>query len=202
MKLRNEVVLAAPVERAWSVLLDVPRVASALPGALVEPAGEAGLYRGTMRVKLGPVTMEYEGVARIQDVDEDERVASFHLQGRERRGQGTAAATITNRLTPEGEGTRLVVETDLNVTGRAAQFGRGIMESVAGGLLEEFASRLEQEAAGRSEAASPPPPAEALDLGRAAWAHTLEGKAPIVLAFTAGLALGLLLRRKIVVQRG
>jgi carbon monoxide dehydrogenase subunit G len=202
MKLRNEVVLAAPVQRAWGVLLDVPRVARALPGATLEPAGEAGLYRGTMRVKLGPVTMEYEGVARLQDADEDERVASFHLQGRERRGRGTAAATITNRLEPEGDRTRLIVETDLNVTGRAAQFGRGIMESVAAGLLEEFARRLEQEVAGYSGTV-PPPPAEALDLGRAVRARALEGKAPLALAFTAGLVLGLFLRRKgAVVFRG
>lgn len=200
MKLRNEVVVDAPLERAWSVVLDVPRVAGALPGATVEPAGEAGLYRGTMRVKLGPVTTEYEGVARLQDVDEDEHVARFHLQGRERRGQGTAAATITNRLIAENGATRLVVETEMNVTGRAAQFGRGIMESVASGLLQEFARRLEQEATGEPGAvAAAPPAAEALDLGQVAWAHVVRGKLPVALAFTAGLALGLLLRRKIVV---
>jgi carbon monoxide dehydrogenase subunit G len=194
MKLTNEVALAAPVERAWELLLDVPRLANALPGAAVEPAGEAGLYRGSMRVKLGPVTLEYEGVVRLQDVDEDERVASFHAQGRERRGQGTAAATITNRLAPGDGHARLVVETDLAVTGRAAQFGRGIMESVAGTVLAEFARRLEHEAAAGA-GAPPPAPAEALDLGRVAWSQALAGKAPLALAFGAGLALGLLVGR-------
>jgi carbon monoxide dehydrogenase subunit G len=189
MKLTNEVFVAAPPERAWDVLLDVPRMAGALPGATVEPAGEAGLYRGSMRVKLGPVTLEYEGVVRLLDVDEDERVASFHAKGRERRGQGTAAATITNRLAPEDGHAHLVVETDLAVTGRAAQFGRGIMESVAGSVLAEFASRLEHEAAGTG--VSPPAPAEVLDLGRVAWSRGLAGKAPLALAFAAGLALGL-----------
>lgn len=205
MNLRNEIVVAAPLERAWSLVLDVPRVAGALPGASVEPAGEAGVYRGTMRVKLGPVTTEYEGVARLLDVDEDEHVASFRVQGRERRGQGTAAATITNRLSGEDGATRIVVETDVNVTGRAAQFGRGIMESVAGSLLDEFARGLEQQVTAapdeeRRERAS----SEALDLGAVAWRGTLEGKLPLALAFSTGLALGLLLRRKVVVtiERG
>ena len=202
MKLRNEVVVRAPLDDTWRVVLDVPRVANALPGASVEPAGEAGLYRGTMRVKLGPVTTEYEGVARLQDQDDDAYVASFHLQGRERRGQGTAAATITNRLFPENGGTRLVVETDVNVTGRAAQFGRGIMESVASALLQEFARRLEREAAAEGEAvraSAIPPPADALDVGAAAWSGALRGRLPLALAFTSGLALGLLLRRKVVI---
>ena len=197
MKLRNEVVVGASLDDTWRVVLDVPRVANALPGASVEPAGEAGLYRGTMRVKLGPVTAEYDGVARLQDRDDDEHVASFHLQGRERRGQGTAAATIINRLFPEDGSTRLVVETDVNVTGRAAQFGRGIMESVASGLLEQFARRLEQEVAGVPEAEAPRE--EVLDLGAVAAERALAIRLPVVLAFVSGLALGLVLRRRVVV---
>ena len=205
MRFTNEVVVAAPLERTWAVVLDVPRVANALPGASVEPAGEAGLYRGSMRVKLGPVVTEYDGVVRLLDADEDDHVASFHLQGRERRGQGTAAATITNRLAGEDGRTRILVETDVNVTGRAAQFGRGIMESVASALLEEFARRLEQEVTGADEERAPAPaPAEALDVARVAWTPALGERMPLALAFAAGLALGLLLRTKVVVvvQRG
>src|ERR671923_2399275 len=121
MKLTNEVVVPAPLERTWPLLLDVPRMVRALPGATVEPDGAEGVYRGSLKVRLGPVAMEYEGSARLEEVDEDEHVASFHVEGRERRGHGGAAATITNRLVPGSGGTRLVVETDLSITGRAAQ---------------------------------------------------------------------------------
>ena len=92
MRLTNEFELAAPVERTWPLLLDVPRVGGALPGAQLEPDPAGDSYRGTMKVKLGPVTTEYAGTARLGDVDEDERVASFYVQGREARGQGRASA--------------------------------------------------------------------------------------------------------------
>lgn len=171
MKLRNEVVVAAPLDRTWSALLDVPRVARALPGASIEPDGAEGVYRGGLKVRLGPVVVEYEGMARLLDADEDEHVASFELQGREVRGHGGASATITNRLLPNDGGTRVVVETDVAVTGRAAQFGRGLMEDVAGRLLEQFASRLEHEvlAGGEPAEARPRREDEELDLGSVAW---------------------------------
>ncbi|MEP6813089.1 MAG: SRPBCC family protein [Actinomycetota bacterium] len=182
MKLRNEFVVAAPLDRTWETLLDVPRVGSALPGAAIEPGGN-GTYRGTMKVKVGPVTAEYAGTATLQDVDEDAHVATFHVQGS--GGQGTAAATIVNRVELAEGGTRVIVETDLRVTGRAAGFGRGLMEDVSARLLAEFARRLEREilepAAGRPHAASSSPspsssapPNEPLDLGAAAWEPLLR----------------------------
>src|SRR4051794_41846683 len=92
----------------------------------------------------------------IQDVDEDERAASFRVEARERRGQGTAAATITTRLAAEDGSTRVSVETDLEVTGRQAQLGRGIMEDVAGGGLERFAQGLGRGLAGGGPAGGGP----------------------------------------------
>ena len=189
MKLSNEFVVAAPIERTWNVLLDVPRVARALPGARIEPDSADGAWQGTMKIKLGPVTTEYAGSARLQDVDEDERVAGFFVQGREARGQGTASATITSRLSEADGLTRVVVETDLRVTGRQAQLGRGLMQDVAGALLGEFSARLERELAGE-----PPDergePDEALDVGGAAL-RSLGGRAvPLVLGVGIGLALG------------
>jgi carbon monoxide dehydrogenase subunit G len=207
MKLRNEVVVAAALEETWRTLLDVPRVAQALPGASIEADGVEGVYRGTMRVKLGPVTTEYTGVATLEDADEDERVATFRVQGREARGQGTATATITNRLVPEEEGlTRVIVETELAITGRAAQFGRGILEDVSGRLLEQFASRLEAEVLG-GEAARVDVPAtgdEALDLGGAVWRPLLRRYGWIALAGAGVLALAVAARSRrivIVVER-
>jgi uncharacterized protein len=144
MRLSNEFTVAAPLERTWETLLDVERVAACLPGASIEPVGEDGMYRGSMRVKVGPVTIAYSGTVRLADVDADQHVASFDARAKETKGAGTAAAVIRNRLEPAGDGTHVVVETDLNVTGRAAQFGRGLMEDVASKMLADFAGRLEQ----------------------------------------------------------
>ncbi|MGH2949240.1 MAG: SRPBCC family protein [Solirubrobacteraceae bacterium] len=175
MKLHNEFTVDAPVEQAWPVLLDIQRVSTCLPGATMEPGGEDGVYRGTMKVKLGPITTTYQGTARLEEVDEDTHTASIAVQAKEQRGQGTAAAVITNRLVGENGRTRVVAETDLNVTGRPAQFGRGIMEDVAGSMLTEFAARFERELsaggpAPAGEAAAVPAPApeapDVLDIGR------------------------------------
>jgi uncharacterized protein len=192
MKISNEVTVPAPLEQTWSLLLDVPRVVRALPGATVEPDGVEGVYRGALKVRLGPVAMEYEGTARLEDVDEDEHVASFRVEGRERRGHGGATATIVNRLLPAEGGTRLVVETDLSVTGRAAQLGRGLMENVAAGLLERFAQGLETVVLGREEEVAP----SELDVGAAVWEPLLRRYGPIVAAGVGGFLLGLAVGRR------
>jgi carbon monoxide dehydrogenase subunit G len=194
MKLRNEFEVAIPVERTWETLLDVPRVASALPGAAIEPAGEGGVWRGSMTVKLGPVTTQYTGTARIQDVDEDERSAAYRVEGREARGQGSAAATITARLASGDGGTRVVVETDMSVTGRQAQLGRGLMEQVAGAMLDDFAGRLEREL--RGEPAPEGRAGPALDVGAAVRGPLLERAALVGAGVLAGLALGRVVWRR------
>jgi carbon monoxide dehydrogenase subunit G len=145
MKLENSFSVAAPVEETWKTLLDIERVANCLPGARIEPSEEDGVYRGAMKVKLGPMTVDYRGTARFQDVDEDTHTASIAVQAREAKGQGTAAAVIENRLESQNGGTRVTAITDLKITGRQAQFGRGIMEDVANAMMGEFAKRLEQE---------------------------------------------------------
>ncbi|NUR77906.1 MAG: SRPBCC family protein [Thermoleophilia bacterium] len=200
MKLRNEFVVAAPLEQTWRTLLDVPRVASALPGATIEPGGDAGAYRGRLSLKIGPVTAQYEGTARIEEVDEDAHVASFYVQGA--GGQGSAAATITNRLEQTDGGTRVVVETDLRITGRAASFGRGLMEEVAARMVKEFADRLQAEiTAPRTKIPLAGPEAKplAFDLGAAAWEPLVRRYA---LPALVALVLLLLLRRpKVIVIR-
>jgi carbon monoxide dehydrogenase subunit G len=144
MKLVNEFTVAAPIEQTWTTLLDVERVAACLPGASIEPVGEDGSYRGRMRVKVGPVSMSYGGTVRLAEVDADSHVAAFEARAKETRGTGTAAATIRNTLTETADGTRVQVETDLDVTGRPAQFGRGLMEEVASKMLGQFSGRLEK----------------------------------------------------------
>jgi carbon monoxide dehydrogenase subunit G len=195
VKLVNEFDVGVPVDRTWDTLLDVPRVARALPGATIDPEGEAGSWRGTMKIKLGPVTTEYAGTARVQDVDADDHIASYRVEGREARGQGTAAATITTRLAGAGDGgTRVVVETDMQVTGRQAQLGRNLMEDVAGAILGEFAGRLEKELTGQGlgdEASAD----EALDVSGAVRGAMAERAAVFGVGALFGLVVGVLLGR-------
>jgi carbon monoxide dehydrogenase subunit G len=194
MKLTNEFEVAAPVQRTWDTLLDVPRVARALPGATIEPGAEGGAWRGTMKIKLGPVTTDYAGTARLQDVDDDERIATYRVQGREARGQGSAAATITTRVAPRGDATHVVVETDLQVTGRQAQLGRNLMEDVAGAILGDFAGRLERELSG--EAAPDDDRAEALDVSGAVRGAVAERAAVFAAGALVGAAIGFAVGRR------
>jgi carbon monoxide dehydrogenase subunit G len=160
MKLENSFSVDAPLDQTWQTLLDIERVATCLPGARIEPGDEDGVYRGAMKVKLGPMTVDYRGTARLQDVDEDTHTASIAVQAREAKGQGTAAAVIENRLEPQNGSTRVVAVTDLKITGRQAQFGRGIMEDVANTMMGEFAKRLEKEIQSGGTAAEPAAQAE------------------------------------------
>jgi uncharacterized protein len=195
MKLHNELRLEVPVAQAWSALLDVPRVARALPGAAVE--GDAGPdgYRGRMRVKIGPASAEYTGLARLEDVDDDEHRASYRVHGREVHGQGEAEAVIRVAAAADGGATRVHVDTELAVSGRQAQLGRGLMEDVAAGVLEEFAARLQDALAGAS-AESSDDGAEAFDAGRAVLRPLLERAAYALGGLLAGLALGRVVWRR------
>jgi carbon monoxide dehydrogenase subunit G len=171
LTLENEFVVSAGLEPTWRLLLDLERVSRCLPGATVEPSADDGVFAGTMRVKLGPISMTYKGTARLGDVDADARTAVIAVDGKETRGQGSASAQIRSTLAPEDGATRVRVETELNVTGRPAQFGRGIMQDVAARMLSDFAdclSRTLAEADRPGEAADETPPPPALDLAPAA----------------------------------
>lgn len=209
MKLQNEFTVDAPLDRTWEVLLDIQRVAGCLPGATMEDAGADGIHHGSMKVKLGPITTTYQGTARLADVDEDTHTARIAVDAREQKGQGTASALITNRLERRNGGTLVTAETELNITGRPAQFGRGIMEDVAGTMLGEFARRLEREVVeGKVDAAQPlaPRPApsgqgdvEALDLGQAlagSMMPRLVAGAAAAVAVGVGLGFALAARRR------
>ena len=209
MKLENSFSVAAPIEQTWKTLLDIERVATCLPGAKIEPGGEDGVFQGAMKIKLGPMTVDYRGTAKLQDVDEDTHTASIAVSAREAKGQGTAAAVIENHLSSQNGHTKVVAITDLKITGRQAQFGRGIMEDVATTMMGEFAKRLEDEirsggttepAAGAASTAgpaptagSPPPPEpepEVLDVGNVLAQTPLVRNAGIAAAIL--LAVGVL----------
>ena len=147
MKLHNEFTVPVGVEQAWEVLLDLERVAPCLPGAALE--GAVGPeFKGHMTIKLGPVRSRYEGTVRIEQADAEAHRAVMRAQARDDRGGGTAAATISTEMRAVGEGTRVAVETDIQISGPAAQFGRGVMQDVSSKLIGRFADCLAEEMAG------------------------------------------------------
>src|SRR5215212_8070184 len=218
MKLENEFTVDVPVEDVWSVLLDLERVTPCLPGAaLTEESGDE--YKGEMKVRLGPVSQEYQGTVKIEEADESEHRAVIRAEGKDARGQGTASATITSTLQDEGNGsTKVHVETDMQLTGRAAQFGRGVQQDVAAKLLNRFSECLENEIMGGGAEEEPSTDGEVgdeeekprrriiqqdkevepLDLGEASQEAVLKrikAAAPVAAGFVAGALVVWLLKR-------
>jgi carbon monoxide dehydrogenase subunit G len=151
MKINNEFTVGAPIQQAWDTMLNLERIAPCLPGAAIQDEKDEGEYDGTMKVKIGPITANYKGTVKFEEVDEENHRAVLQATGRDARGQGTASATIVSTLQEEADGTKVSVETDMKLTGRAAQFGRGIAQDVATKMLDQFASCLEGEITGGPE---------------------------------------------------
>ncbi len=144
MKLENRFTVPVPVDEAWKVLLDVERIAPCMPGAtLTSVDGDA--FEGKVKVKVGPINLTYGGRARFVSKDDASHVAVIDGSGKETRGTGTAKALITCRLIDRGETTDVEVDTDLNVTGKPAQFGRGVLADVSSKLVDQFAACLSEE---------------------------------------------------------
>ena len=141
MRLEHEFTVPVPVEQAWDVLLDVERVAPCMPGATIESV-QGDSFTGKVKVRVGPVTVAYTGTASFLEKDAGTRRVVVQAKGRETRGAGTAAATVTAVLNQVDDGTKVNVETDLAITGRPAQFGRGVMDEVGAKLLGQFAAGL------------------------------------------------------------
>jgi uncharacterized protein len=152
VELQHTFTVPAPIDQAWSTLLDIEGVAPCFPGASLTGV-EGDEFSGTVKVKLGPVSLQYVGKGRFVERDEAARRVVLEATGSDRRGNGTAGATVQARLEPDGEGvTRVVVDTDLKVTGRPAQFGRGMLQDVGGKIIEQFASCLASRMSGPEEA--------------------------------------------------
>ena len=193
MRLENAFTVPAPVDRAWAVLLDVERVAPCLPGAALD-GGDGREFSGSMTIKLGPVTSRYRGTVSIEEADEPARRAVLRARARDARGDGTASATISTQLEPACAGTRVQVVTELQVSGPAAQFGRGVMQDVSGKLMRQFADCLAEEMGVTAEVAAagarPAPRAAASPAGGTAIAYeeTRVGRLPLGPAGDAALA--------------
>ena len=141
MELEHSFTVPVPEERAWEVLLDVERVAPCMPGASLDSV-EGDKISGRIKVKVGPIAMTYAGTAKFTERDENAHVIVLEASGKETRGAGTASAKVRSTLQGEDGQTHVVVNTTLNVTGRPAQFGRGVMAEVGGKLIGIFASNL------------------------------------------------------------
>jgi uncharacterized protein len=144
MKLENRFTVPVPPDQAWQVLLDVERVAPCMPGATLT-SRDGDDFEGTVKVKVGPINLTYGGKARFASLDEQAHVAVIEASGKETRGTGTAKATITCRLVGRGGSTDVEVDTDLAVTGKPAQFGRGVLGDVSAKLVDQFAACLSRE---------------------------------------------------------
>jgi carbon monoxide dehydrogenase subunit G len=161
VKLEQSFEVRAPVERVWETLIDIERVAPCLPGAEITEAGEDGTYRGTFSVRLGPTTAAYRGELRMEEVDVGAHRVAMGASGQDKRGQGSAKASIVSTLRQEDDVTRVDVQTDFTITGRLARFGRGgMIQDISNRLLKDFADCLRQRIEA-PPATEPNPPAAA-----------------------------------------
>jgi len=165
MRIQDRFTVSVPLDEAWQVLLDVERVAPCLPGAQLQEI-DGDDYRGVVKVKLGAITAQFKGTVRFTEVDEAAHRVVMSAQAREVRGQGNASATVTTTLRQADGGTEAEIDTDLAITGRMAQFGRGVMGDVSSKLLGEFARCLEERLHGKPggdrESAPPDAPSPAV----------------------------------------
>ncbi len=141
MELEHSFTVPVPRDRAWEVLLDVEQVAPCMPGATLDSV-DGDEIKGRIKVKVGPISMTYAGTARFTERDAVAGVVTLDASGKETRGAGTASASVRSVLEDQGEQTRVTVHTTLNVTGKPAQFGRGVMAEVGGKLIGIFAANL------------------------------------------------------------
>jgi len=155
MEMDHSFTVPVPPDRAWDVLLDVEGIAPCMPGATVDEF-DGEVVTGRIKVKVGPVSLTYRGTAKFIERDPAAQVVVMEASGKETRGAGTASATVRASLEPEssGEATKVTMHTTMNVTGRPAQFGRGVMVEVGGKLVEKFAENLAQLISGDGAAAA------------------------------------------------
>ena len=198
MIIENEFSVGADIDTVWRELLDMEGVASCLPGATITSTDRENVYDGSMRLKIGPMRVEYRGTATLTEVDEQSHTAVISLRAREAKGPGSAMATIRNRLEPVDGGTRVTAQTDLQITGPQAQFGRGVIEDVGKRVLGEFSARLEQRIAGPKPEDREPGPAAG---GGAAGPAGL-GDAPAQASAPGELDVGALVTSSQTIRRG
>ena len=204
MQLQNTFKVPVPVDEAWRIMLDVEQIAPCMPGATVDQVVGDDV-EGRVKVKLGPIVVTYRGKLTFAERDQAAHRVTMNAAAREVRGSGTASARVEATMRDVGDATEVVVTTDLNITGKPAQFGRNVMADVSARIIDEFAANLARQLeAGTSESvgddvtavpAAERPSAESLDLLGAAGAPVLKRLAPAALLAVAAVVL--LVRRSI-----
>ena len=177
MEIADSFRVSTPIADTWKVLLDIEGIAPCLPGAQLQEI-EGDEYRGIVKVKVGPITAQYKGTATLAEVDEPGRRLVIDASGRDTRGQGNAKASIVVTMLEEGDGTRVEVVTDLAITGKVAQFGRGVLVDVSSKLMGQFVENLERDVLATQESAPTAPAAAEAPTVPAAAAASEESVAP------------------------
>ena len=188
MELQNSFVVPADMETAWETLQNVEGLAPCVPGATLE-SSDGQNFTGSVKVKLGPVAMTYGGQAHFVSLDKENWTAVIEGSGKETKGTGTAKGLVTAKLTSEApDRTRVDVNTDLQITGKAAQFGRGVIQDVAGRIIDQFSNNLAATmtasgaAAAAAAAAAPKIQADdSIDLLGTAGAPVAKRAVPVVI---------------------
>ncbi|MEV6906237.1 SRPBCC family protein [Amycolatopsis sp. NPDC051071] len=208
MRLDHAFTVPAPVDEVWQAVVDPERVAPCLPGATITGV-EGDTFKGTVKVKLGPISLLYKGSGEFVEKDADARRVVIKASGKDARGAGTASATVTLTLTEKDGVTHGAVATDLAVTGKPAQFGRGLISEVGGKILDAFADCLSGKLAAMAEpepakpepqerpplkAVKPAPQGEAIDLMEYAGESVVKRLAPVLVALAGLLALVAIVR--------
>jgi carbon monoxide dehydrogenase subunit G len=195
MELEHQFTVPVPVDRAWEVLLDVEKIAPCMPGAVIDSV-DGDSFTGQVKVKVGPITVAYAGKASFLEKDATAHRAVVEAKGRETRGSGTAAATVTASIADEGGSARVTVVTDLAITGRPAQFGRGVLNDVGNKLIGQFADCLATTitTSGTDGPAATSP--EEIDLVAVAGGSVAKRLVPAA-AVVIGIVIGWLLLRRL-----
>ncbi|MCH8917460.1 MAG: carbon monoxide dehydrogenase [Alphaproteobacteria bacterium] len=159
MKLENAFEVALPPPEAWALLLDIERIAPCLPGASITEVVDEKNYKGQVALRLGPVALNFVGKVTFVEIDDSGRRARLKAQGTDAKGRGGANAEVEFRIVGAGDGAKVIIETDLNLFGSIAQYGRGvgIIQATAEQLIGEFADNLARQLAQPSPAAAPAP---------------------------------------------
>ena len=204
MQLEHHLSVPAPIDVVWPALLDPERVAPCVPGATLTGV-DGDSFSGTVKVKVGPIALLYKGTGTFTEHDEQARRAVLKAAAKDTRGNGTVNATVTLTLTDEADHTTGIVATDLSVTGKPAQFGRGMIADVGGKIIEQFSACLSENLAvavtePESESAGEPAAAQAseaapLDLVHYARRSALKRVGPLVAAAMLVLFIGALVQR-------
>lgn len=211
MELTHTFTVPAPVDETWTAFNDLERIAPCFPGASLTSV-EGDEFGGSVKVRLGPISLQYNGSGQFVERDETSHRAVIAAKGKDKRGNGTASAKITAQLSADGDGTAVEVVTDLNITGKPAQFGRGVIQDVSDKLLGQFvdciAGKLgagvaeaepQPTASTQPTATKPPPPVpEPAELNLMATAAPVIAKrlAPYAIGMLVVIVLYKLIRRR------